>query len=177
MKHRVQRIERVQSFGCNSRAARAGRIENAVNRRGFQIIHQQTAGLFFNLKPADIAISIAIRGIRRHPGGIKAVFRAVDRHEGAFAAGFHQAVAAAVCGVRQINGARKGERLQLFFDEAAEHALQTDRGHKCGRRARAAQNIGDIISAAADGELLAFRVQVFLGMGQVIDADDDIHAG
>lgn len=132
---------------------------------------------FLDLKAADIAIGVVICGKRRHPCGIEAVFRAVDGHERPFAAGLHQTITAAVCLIRKKDGLRKRQRLQLLFDKAAKHALQTDRGYEGGRRARPSQNIGDVVSAAANGEPLTFRMQVFLGTGKMIDADNDVHTG
>ena len=177
MEHRVQGEERRRPFRRDLRAARPRRVQDSINRGGFEIIHQQTAGLFLDFKPADIAVGIALGGVTRHPRGIEAVFRAVDGKERPLAPGLDEAVAAAVRRVRQIDGLREGERLEPIPDESAEHALKTDRGDERDRRAAAPQNVGGVVGAAADGELLAVGMQVFLGMGKVIDADDDVHAG
>ena len=131
-------------------------------------------GIVYDSAFCDVAVSYTHL---RHPCGIEAVFRAVDGHERPFAAGLHQTITAAVCLIRKKDGLRKRQRLQLLFDKAAKHTLQTDRGYEGGRRARPSQNIGDVVSAAANGEPLTFRMQVFLGMGKMIDADNDVHTG
>ena len=98
---------------------RAGREHRKCGRSSaFSIIHQQAARLCLDLKAADIAIGVVICGIRRHPCGIEAVFRAVDGRERPFAAGLHQTITAAVCLIRKKDGLRKRQRLQLLFEQS-----------------------------------------------------------
>ena len=101
----------------------------------------------------------------------------MDGAEGALAGLLHEAVAAAVLRVGQVDHGRKGEPLERLAHKRAEHALAADRRDERHIRARAAEDVGDVVGAAADGEALGFGMEVFLRPGQVIHPDDDVHTG
>ena len=61
--------------------------------------------------------------------------------------------------------------------KAAEDTLAADGGDKRHLRAGAAEDIGDVIGAAAHGKALGMGMDIFLRLGQMVDAEDDVHAG
>ena len=172
----MQGKEAVGPLRRHAHTARAGRIEQRINRRILQIVNKLAARALLHLQPAHIAVGIAVFRIRSHPRRIKRVFGAMDGHERPFAALFHKAVAAPVFCIGQIDGVCKAERIELALDKTAEYAAFAHGGDKRDGDARAPQNVGDVVCAPADGETLGLRMQVFLRAGQMIDAQNDIHA-
>lgn len=71
----------------------------------------------------------------------------------------------------------KRELRKLCRGKAAKHALFSDRRNERDRCSCPSEDIGDIISASANGKTLAVRMQVFLCSRQMIDTDNDVYAG
>ena len=173
----------MQSKNCvgarpiNACAARPRRIKPSLYRRVLHIIYKQTAGLFLDLQPADIAVLEMPTLTKPHPFGRKAVFRAMDRHKCPLSVRLNQTIAAAVRLVRQQDQSCKRELRKLCRGKAAKHALFSDWCNERDRCSCPSEDIGDIISASANGKTLAVRMQVFLCSRQMIDTDNDVYAG